>query len=77
MKLCAMLMNGLMWEATLTTDSTDSSPGCAVVLLENEEVLTPEDAEFGGFQVVEATEAERDALRKGGYSLADWIPDGT
>ena len=77
MKLRSELMNGLVWEATLTTDSTCSPPGRIVVLLENEEVLTPEDAEFGEFQIVEAREAERDALRKAGYSLADWIPDGT
>ena len=61
----------------MTITDAWASAGRAVVILENEEVLTPEDAEFGEFQIVDATAAERDALRKAGYSLAEWVPDGT
>ena len=74
MKLCALLMNGLMWEATLTTDPSVSAHGSPILMLENDEVLLPADAEFGEFQIVEATETERDALRQAGYSLPDWSP---
>jgi hypothetical protein len=69
-----MLMNGLMWEATLTMDPAAPSPGRLVVMLENQEVLSPEDAAFGEFHIVEATEAERDGLHRAGYSLPNWEP---
>jgi hypothetical protein len=67
-------MNGLVWEAALTTDPTVSPHGSPVLVLENDEILLPGDAEFGEFQIVEATETERDALRRAGYSLPDWSP---
>ena len=70
-----MLMNGLVWEARLSSLSPDSPAMKALLILDNEEVLSPEDAAFGEFSIVEATAAERKALSQAGYSLPDWTTD--
>ena len=75
MKLSCGLMEGLHWEATLQASAGESSGGRPVVVLSNEEILSPEDAEFGEFTIVEASADERAALAQGGYSLVDWTPD--
>jgi hypothetical protein len=69
MRLSCGLMDGLTWEASL-----QESDGRPVVVLSNEEILLPADAEFGEFSVLEATAAERAALTQAGYSMPDWIP---
>ena len=68
-------MNGLTWEATLSAAPAGASGGHAVIILDNEEILTPEDAAFGDFSILEATDVERETLRQAGYSLPDWTPD--
>jgi len=75
MKLRSSLMNDLTWDAILSPAPADSSSGRSVIVLDNEEILTPEDADFGGFSIVGATDWEREALRHAGYSLSDWVPD--
>lgn len=75
MKLRSSLMDGLTWEATLSSAPAGSSGGSPVIVLDNEEILSPEDAAFGDFSILEATEVEREALRQAGYSLPDWTPD--
>ena len=75
MKFSCGLMDGLLWEATLQAPAGEGSGGRPVVVLSNEEILSPEDAEFGEFTIAEATADERAARAKGGYSLADWTPD--
>jgi hypothetical protein len=63
-------MEGQMWDAVL-----ESAPeGKQVVVLSNEEVLSPENADFGEFSIVEATEDEREILKQAGYSMPDWSP---
>jgi hypothetical protein len=63
-------MEGQMWDAAL-----QSAPeGKQVVVLSNEEVLSPENADFGEFSIVEATEDEREMLKQAGYSMPDWDP---
>jgi hypothetical protein len=74
-KLRSGLMNGLTWEAMLTAEPPDSLSGQAVLALDNEEVLSPEDAAFGEFSILEAALGEREALRQAGYTLPDWTPD--
>jgi hypothetical protein len=68
-------MNGLTWDAMFSPALADTLAGHAVLVLDNEEILSPEDAAFGDFSIVEATAAEREALRQAGYSLPDWPPD--
>ena len=74
MKLCCGFLGNLMMEAKLGGEEAVTAPGRNVVVLENEEVLLPEDAEFGEFSLVEATAQEREQLRQAGYSLPDWDP---
>jgi hypothetical protein len=74
MKIRSGLMNGLTWDAMLSTAPSDSLAGHAVLILDNEEILSPEDAAFGDFSILEATAGEREALRQAGYSLPDWTP---
>jgi hypothetical protein len=73
-KIRSELMNGLTWDARLSTAPTDTLAGHPVLVLDNEEILSPEDATFGEFSLVEATAEEREALRQAGYSLPDWTP---
>ena len=75
MKLSCELMDGLIWEATLHVSAEEGAEGRPVVVLSNEEILSPEDAEFGEFTIVEATADERATLAQGGYSMADWTLD--
>lgn len=74
MKLCCGLMEGQIWDATLQPSPEEGSEGGLVVVLSNEEVVSPENAEWGEFTIVEATVEERAALTKAGYSMADWSP---
>jgi len=41
-------------------------------VLSNEEVLLPQDADFGEFTIAEATEEERRTMQQAGYNMADW-----
>lgn len=75
MKVRSGLMSGLTWDAMLAAAPADSLSGHAVLVLDNEEVLSPEDAAFGEFSLVEASAEEREALRRAGYTLPDWTPD--
>jgi hypothetical protein len=68
-------MDGQMWDATLEPAPEGAPEGRLVLVLSNEELLWPDDAEFGEFTVVEATDAEREALRQAGYAMPDWTPE--
>lgn len=72
MKLCCGLMEGQFWEATLQSSVEGAAEGGLVVVLSNEEILSPENAEFGEFSIVEASAEERRRLEKAGYSMPDW-----
>lgn len=74
MKLCCGLMDGQLWDATLQPSSERDPEGGAVVVLGNEEVLSPQDADFGEFTIAEATEEERLTMKQAGYNMADWDP---
>jgi hypothetical protein len=67
-------MEGQIWDAALQPASDQGPEGGSVVVLSNDEVLSPADAEFGEFTIVEATEEERVILHGAGYSMADWDP---
>jgi hypothetical protein len=67
-------MGGLMWDAALQAPP-DGGPGAnPVVVLGNDEVLYPADADLGDFSIVEATRDEREALKRAGYAMPDWDP---
>ena len=74
MKLCCGLMDGQLWDAVLQTSSAGDSDGGPVVVLGNDEVLSPQDADFGEFSIAEATEEERHSLKQAGYNMPDWDP---
>jgi hypothetical protein len=67
MKIASQLMNGLVYDANLV-----SRDGKEVLELQEGEYLSPEDATYGEFAIVEATTEDRDALRKAGYDLSDY-----
>jgi len=75
MKLCCGLMEGQMWAAMLQPSPEFGGEGRLVVVLSNEEVLSPADAEYGEFSIVEATEAEREGLQMAGYAMKDYSPE--
>lgn len=74
MKLCCGLMEGQLWDATLQPSPEGGSEGGVVVVLSNEEILSPDDADFGEFAIAEATEEERQTLKQAGYAMPDWDP---
>ena len=74
MRLCCGAMNGYIWEAAVQAAAGEQAGAAPTVVLSNEEVLSPADAEFGEFTIVEATEGEREALRRSGYAMPDWDP---
>jgi len=74
MRLSCGLMDGLMWDAVLQPAPDQGPEGNPVVVLSNDEVLLPADADWGEFTIVEATEEERNTLKGLGYSMADWDP---
>jgi hypothetical protein len=67
-------MDGVIWDATVQTSTGESSAKQSVVVLSNDEVLTPADADFGEFTIVEATAEERETLKQAGFAMADWTP---
>jgi len=69
MRLASVLMNGLVFEAELV-----SAGEGRVIRLETDEILSPDHATLGEFAIVEATDAERTALREAGYDLTDYAP---
>ena len=74
MKLCCGLMDGLIWDATLQPLPERGAEGGVVVVLSNDEILSPQDADFGEFAIADATDEERRALKQAGYSMPDWDP---
>ncbi len=74
MKLCCGLMDGLLWDATLQLSPEGGSSAGPVVVLSNDEILSPHDADFGEFSIAEATEEERHSLKQAGYNMPDWDP---
>lgn len=74
MRLCCGLMEGQMWDAALQPAAEGALEGNRIVVLSNDEMLSPADADFGEFSIVEATADERETLRKAGYSMPDWDP---
>jgi len=74
MRLSCGLMEGQLWEASLQPSPEGVPEGGITVVLSNEEILSPENAEWGEFSIVEATSEEREALKAAGYSMPDWDP---
>lgn len=74
MKLCCGLMDGQLWDATLQATPDGDSESGPVVVLSNDEVLSPKDADFGEFSIAEATDEERRSLQQAGYNMPDWDP---
>jgi hypothetical protein len=74
MRLCCGLMEGQMWDAVLQPSPKASSETQPLIVLSNDEVLSPADADFGEFTIVEATAEERETLKQAGYSMPDWTP---
>ena len=74
MLLSCGLMDGVMWDAILQRSTEGDPDGHTTLVLSNEEVLSPADAEFGEFAIVEATAEERERLKQAGYSMPDWSP---
>ena len=74
MKLCCGLMDGQLWDATLQTSPEGNSDSGPVVVLSNDEILSPQDADFGEFSIADATEQERRNLKRAGYNMPDWDP---
>jgi len=74
MLLSCGLMDGVMWDAILQPPVAGDPVSQVTVVLSNEEVLSPADAEFGEFAIVEATAEERETLQQAGYSMPDWSP---
>ena len=74
MLLSCGLMDGVMWDAVLQRSTEGDRDDHTTVVLSNEEVLSPADAEFGEFAIVEATTEERETLQRAGYSMPDWSP---
>jgi hypothetical protein len=67
-------MDGQLWDATLQPSPEGGSEGGVVVVLSNEEVLSPQDADFGEFTIADATEEERRTMKQAGYNMQDWDP---
>jgi hypothetical protein len=74
MLLSCGLMDGVMWDAILQPPAAGDPTSPVTVVLSNEEVLSPADAEFGEFAIVAATAEERETLKQAGYSMPDWSP---
>jgi len=74
MLLSCGLMDGVMWDAILQPPVAGDPVSQVTVVLSNEEVLSPADAEFGEFAIVAATAEERETLKQAGYSMPDWSP---
>lgn len=74
MKLCCGLMDGQLWDATLQPAAAGEAASGVIVVLSNEEVLSPQDAEYGEFTIAEATEEERRTLKQAGFNMPDWDP---
>jgi len=75
MRLKSALFSGLAWDARLTSEEPASTDGSQIVVLSNQEVLSPSDAEFGEFKIVDASAEERELLAKAGYTMADWTEE--
>jgi hypothetical protein len=67
MRIASQLFNGLVYEAQLVSIGEGR-----LLQLQDEEYLSPADATFGEFGILEATPAERAALRDAGYDLPDY-----
>jgi hypothetical protein len=67
-------MEGQIWDAVLQRLQDEGPEAGPVVVLSNDEVLSPSDADFGEFTIVEATAEERETLKQTGYSMPDWTP---
>ncbi len=74
MKLCCGLMGGQFWNATLQASPDGGAESGAVVVLSNDEILSPQEADFGEFSIADATEEERQTLKRAGYTMPDWDP---
>ena len=62
------LLDGWQGEARITTDTAASPYGVPVLLIEGEPVGTFEAA-LAGYRILEATDNERAALARGGYTM--------
>lgn len=74
MKLSCGLMDGQFWDATVQPSPEGGAERGAVVVLSNDEILSPQDADFGEFSIADATEEERHTLKRAGYTMPDWDP---
>ena len=75
MRLKSALFSGLDWDARLTSERRDSGDRSPVVVLSNEEVLSPSDATFGEFKILDASAEERKLLAEAGYTMPDWTDE--
>jgi len=60
------LLNGWTGEGMITTEHSASSYGFPVLLVDGEPVGTAEAA-LAGYEIIDATDAELELLRRGGY----------
>lgn len=63
------LLDGWTGEATVTTRHPASSHGCPVLLIDGEPV-GPIKADWADFEILDATAAELELLRRGDYHFA-------
>lgn len=73
MRLICGLLENMAYQATLQVE-LERAGGRTVIVLENHEILYPEDASFGRFSLEEATVEEREQLEAAGYALPDFDP---
>ena len=66
------LFDDYVGEATLVADH-ELSDGPAVLVLEDGEAVPPGDSRLIGWQLAEATDEERMALREAGYMIPDTV----
>lgn len=66
LKSRSLLLEGWEGEAKVSRDHAACSYGQAVLLVEGEPVGTLEAA-LRGYEILEATDEEREALKEGGY----------
>ena len=63
--------------ATLDSRYADTPHGHAMVVLDGDILVEPSFALLRDYQIVEATRAERAALKAAGYDLPDYHGDGS
>lgn len=68
------VLDGTEHDAVITTNHTASLFGLPILLVDDEPV-GPAEVTQAGYEVVDATEDEREALKAGGYELTVSAPN--